>query len=86
MKLEDNIAMVVRVQAMIRGWSERRKYRVLKSNYQNSVKYFKLEESQETLQGKYDPNNKNLVTRTYTYKTGAVYSGTWKGGMRHGKG
>lgn len=49
MKLEDNIAMVVRVQAMIRGWFERRKYRVLKSNYQNSVKYFKLEESQETL-------------------------------------
>ena len=27
-----------------------------------------------------------LETRTYTYLTGAMYEGEWKGGMRHGKG
>ena len=22
----------------------------------------------------------------YTYKTGAIYNGSWKGGLRHGRG
>jgi len=27
-----------------------------------------------------------LVTRKYTYKSGATYVGSWKGGLRHGHG
>ena len=27
-----------------------------------------------------------LEERTHKYKSGAVYKGQWKGGMRHGKG
>ena len=48
--------------------------------------YFKKEEAQETLTSdKYDPDAA-IETRTYTYATGAVYEGEWKGGLRHGNG
>ena len=30
--------------------------------------------------------NTPIETRKYTYKSGAVYNGQWKGGMRHGSG
>lgn len=50
-----------------------------------SSKYFKQEEAKETLCGMYEDGDK-LVTRVHTYKTLAVYSGKWKGGMRHSLG
>ena len=27
-----------------------------------------------------------IITRKYTYKTGAIYEGQWLGGLRHGEG
>ena len=77
--------MICRVQALIRGFLQRKKYKILKLTDQVSSKYFKQEEAQETLYGMYEDNGQ-LVTRTHTYKTMAVYSGKWKGGMRHGLG
>lgn len=48
-------------------------------------KYFTEDEAKETLTGKYKPNAKT-VYKTHQYKNGAVYTGEWKGGFRHGKG
>jgi hypothetical protein len=48
-------------------------------------KYFKNEESRETLKGKFKDSNE-VVYRVHTYKTGAVFKGQWKGGLRHGNG
>ena len=63
---------------------QRKKYKVRIQGYRNS-KYFKPEESKETLVSVYH-TEQPIENRTYTYKTGAMYSGEWKGGMRHGKG
>ena len=52
---------------------------------EGTSKYFKQEEAYETLTGVYE-QNAPIEERTYTYKTGAVYTGQWKGGMRHGVG
>ena len=84
MRAEDNVATIIRVQALIRGFMQRRKYKIRIASYKKT-KYFKAEESKETLNGIY---SENLPTerRSYTYKTGAVYTGEWKGGMRHGNG
>lgn len=49
------------------------------------TKYFKKSESLETLSGIYK-DNQTTEKRTYTYSTGAVYDGEWRGGMRHGRG
>jgi len=48
-------------------------------------KYFKSDEAKETLNGAYR-DNVRLEHKAYTYRTGAVYTGQWKGGLRHGKG
>jgi hypothetical protein len=48
-------------------------------------KYFKSEEAKETLVGMFTPSG-NITNRIYTYKTGAMYTGQWKGGLRHGRG
>ena len=49
------------------------------------TKYFKKTESKETLTGIYK-DNLSIEQRSYTYSTGAVYNGEWRGGMRHGRG
>lgn len=59
----------------------RRKYKVQKITAELNSKYFKAEEAKETLNGKYDPNAP-IKQRTHTYKTGSIYTGCWKGGMR----
>ena len=48
-------------------------------------KYFKGDEAKETLSGTYQDNSP-LVKKAHTYKTGALYEGQWKGGLRHGSG
>ena len=48
-------------------------------------KYFKVDEAVETLGGQFEPNAP-LKNRVHTYKTGAIYTGQWKGGLRHGRG
>lgn len=67
------MAKITRVQSLVRGFLQRRKYKIRISQYKKT-KYFKIEENKETLTGVY---NENLptITKSYTYKTGAVYSG-----------
>jgi hypothetical protein len=44
----------------------------MKSAYNMATKYFKSEEGKETLGGTFDGKGA-LETRTYKYRTGAVY-------------
>jgi hypothetical protein len=73
------------VQATIRGFLQRRKYRIQKMTSEVQSKYFKSDEAKETLVGMYKMTAQ-LNYRIYTYKTGATYQGQWKGGLRHGRG
>jgi len=59
----------------------------LKKTRTTSTPYFSQSEFFETIKKgvKYD-KNAELVERTYNYKSGAEYTGTWLGGFRHGKG
>ena len=47
--------------------------------------YFQPAESKETLTGIFKDSAK-IEQRTYTYTTGAIYAGQWRGWMRHGQG
>ena len=78
--------ILVRVQSLIRGWVQRRKYKVQQINNLNSSQYFKKLEAKETLTSEMFDPNAPTETRIFEYSTGAVYEGEWKGGMRHGKG
>ena len=52
-----------------------------------SSKYFTQEEARETLsKNLYNPNQVREQRPPYTFKTGAVYTGQWKGGFRDGFG
>ena len=81
----DNIITLIRVQALIRGFIQRRRFRIQRQIMQGQSKYFKTEEANETLKGVFD-KDAPIEEREYQYKTGSVYIGQWKGGMRHGQG
>ena len=81
----DEITKIIRVQTVIRGFLERRKYRIKKSLHEGTGKYFTAEEAKETVGGAYQ-HDAEVKERDYTYKNGAIYSGQWLGGLRHGKG
>jgi hypothetical protein len=60
---------------------------MLRSKNIGSSKYFTYEESKETVTKKrFDPNQKRERRPAYQFKTGAVYTGEWKGGFRDGYG
>ena len=82
----DEMMQLIRVQSLVRGFLERRKYRIRLMEIEGSSKYFKLEEAKETLTDNVYVDSEPLIQRKYKYTTGAVYDGTWKGGMRHGTG
>ena len=67
-----------------RGWDE--VYMIQKFSIDSRTKYFKYEESSETVRKTKFKETEPLKTRKYTYSTGAYYDGTWKGGLRHGVG
>lgn len=52
-KVKDDMEMLVRLQAVVRGYLQRRKYRIQKIASDMASKYFKAEEALETLTGKY---------------------------------
>ena len=66
--------MVIRLQSLVRGFLQRRKYRILRLTCEVQSKYFKSEEAKETLNGQYRDNS-SLEYKSYTYRTGAVYTG-----------
>ena len=71
---QENLHKIVRVQSLIRGFLQRRKYRIMKLTCEVQSKYFKSDEAKETLNGAYH-DNARLVNKVYTYRTGAVYTG-----------
>ena len=76
---------LIKVQSLIRGFLQRKVYKLERFRNEGTTKYFKGMESYETLTGVYN-KNKPIELKAYTYKTGAVYNGQWKGGLRHGNG
>eukprot|EP00352_Strombidinopsis_acuminata_P004950 CAMPEP_0176350704 /NCGR_PEP_ID=MMETSP0126-20121128/9682_1 /TAXON_ID=141414 ORGANISM="Strombidinopsis acuminatum, Strain SPMC142" /NCGR_SAMPLE_ID=MMETSP0126 /ASSEMBLY_ACC=CAM_ASM_000229 /LENGTH=104 /DNA_ID=CAMNT_0017700863 /DNA_START=368 /DNA_END=682 /DNA_ORIENTATION=+ len=61
--------------------------RARKLRQAGSSKYFILEEARETISKRlYKPNQPREKKAPYTFKTGAVYIGQWKGGFRDGYG
>ena len=50
---EENLLKIVRVQSLIRGFLQRRKYRIMKLTCEVQSKYFKSDEARETLGGTY---------------------------------
>ena len=76
---------VVQVQSIIRGFLERRRYRVMKLTCEVQSKYFKSDEGRETLRGPYQ-DDASLEQGEHIYQSGAKYTGLWKGGLRHGQG
>ena len=81
----NNVITLIRVQALIKGFIQRRRFRIQRHNMIGQSKYFKASEASETLTGVFD-QDAPIETRDHIYTTGAVYSGQWKGGMRHGLG
>lgn len=85
----DIIQKIIKFQALVRGYRERKKYKQLQVEMQiKHTQYFKKEELFETLQPgqKYNPNAP-VEQKTIQYKTtGSVYQGGMRGGLRHGFG
>lgn len=59
---------------MVRGFLQRRKYKIMRMSSEVASKYFKPEEAKETLTGYFD-SNAPLKQRTHNYSTGAIYTG-----------
>ena len=73
----DDVMRLIRVQSMVRGFLQRRAYRIQKLSSEGASKYFKIEEANETLgkNQKFYKDDAPLEERTHTYQTGAVYEG-----------
>lgn len=76
------------MQALWRGYTARRLASMLRANQLGSSKYFTQDEARETVNGgrKYDPNAAREQRDPYRFKSGAIYTGEWKGGFRDGFG
>ncbi|CAI2371568.1 unnamed protein product [Moneuplotes crassus] len=84
---QENILKIINIQAIRRGNRGRKEYEKLLFVMRKESRYFRLEESQETIQkGKVYNFDQPRATKKYTYKSGAVYEGEWKGGFRDGIG
>ena len=82
-----NVKKITKIQALWRGYRERRAVEYYKLNERYTSKYFLPDDCKETLsRRKYDPQVKRETRQPYTFKSGAVYTGEWKGGFRDGFG
>ena len=85
--LQDNMRMIIKLQAFWRGHTARRLISLMKAKQLGSSKYFTQEEAKETItKNKYNPKQPREKRPAYVFKTGAVYTGEWKGGFRDGFG
>lgn len=85
-----SIFLIIKVQAMVRGFLQRKRFGKIKHNVQliDCTRFFKPLEMLETLQESEKFNGDTpLEEKTYTYtSTNAVYTGQMSGGFRHGQG
>lgn len=79
---------IFKLQALCRGHLERKQYNFLRSMCANKFQYFSKNDLFLTLSHKSMtlPIIEELSIRNYTYPSGAIYSGQWLGGFRHGIG
>jgi hypothetical protein len=76
---------IVYIQSHWKGFTCYRQFRLLRDVLKLNHEYFSREEIYETITpGKILATG--AVKRSFTYKSGATYSGQWLGGFRHGKG
>lgn len=60
---------------------------MLRQKKAGSSKYFTQIEAKETVTNRrYNRNEPREQRPPYTFKSGAIYTGEWKGGFRDGKG
>lgn len=74
-----------RVQAVWRGRQERRQFAIMKKQSATRHSFFTPEEIRETLRLHQSPPNV-LSNSRRQYQSGAIYTGSWRGGFRHGEG
>ena len=74
-----------RVQAVWRGRQDRKQFAIMKKQGEIRHTFFTSEEIRETLRiGQFPPNV--LSNSRRQYQSGAIYTGSWRGGFRHGEG
>ena len=73
----DKVRYIIKMQALWRGYRDRKYTSFLKNNHRGASKYFTPDESRETVSRnrKYDPNAQREERSLYTFKTGATYTG-----------
>ena len=76
MLLTQNIHLIIKLQAWIRGCRARRMLGMLRAKQLGSSKYFTQEEARETVTKRlYNQNQPREQRPLYRFKTGAVYTG-----------
>ena len=85
--LASKMKFIIKLQAFWRGHRARRVLSLLRAKQLGSSKYFTQEEARETISKRlYDPDQPREQRQPYQFKTGAIYTGQWKGGFRDGFG
>lgn len=100
-RIQENMHLIVRLQAIARGNRAKKNYAYLRKKQIGSAKYFTLEELMET-QGRAQAsttiaetpeaiNDLNFISTrelkpAFSFKSGAVYEGQWRGSARDGRG
>ena len=85
--LHSKMKYIIKLQAFWRGHTARRLISLLRAKQLGSSKYFTQEEARETISKRlYDPDQPREQRPPYQFKTGAIYTGQWKGGFRDGFG
>ena len=83
-----NLIHIIRIQSHWRGYTARRYANLMKTHALGASKYFTAEEARETIDPSrlWKPDQAREKKGNFTFKSGAVYEGEWKGGFRDGTG
>ena len=75
------------LQARVRGFLQKKRYKALRIEASYAQNQFKSEEFNETVAARINSEGKKGIYKKYTYKcTKAVYEGLWNGNFRDGYG
>lgn len=80
-----HINSIVKLQAVWRGFADRKSIIHLHRSSAPNHSYFSLQEIRETLSSTVPPDQRSQKDQ-FTYRSGATYSGEWVGGFRDGYG
>jgi len=70
------VHMVVRLQSLWRGYSARQQVNLIRQTKRADSRYFTIDEQRETVTNqKYDPHAVREERPTYTFRSGATYTG-----------